>query len=135
MENIVDNPATVAEPAVVAQCGGAEDVLNFAGEVIVNGVRLPLMVIEQLRQAGIGAIGWLTGSELQDAVDACKVDGNLIDDPHGLTLRDKMTLTPAEQQARRPKRKKPKTYEEMILAERDKKEQEMEEESSYLLAL
>lgn len=131
MSNLAINPAFTAEPSIVSQWGGAE-AFNFVGDVVVNGVNLPLQVIEQLRQAGISAISWLTSSELQDAIYACKFDGQLIDDPGGISLRDKMTLTHAEQQARRPQRKKPRSFAEMILEERNGKPHEHEEDVGML---
>lgn len=132
MNSLLYNPAYVAEPAVVAQSGGAQDMLTFAGEVIVNGVNVPLHVIEQLRQAGISAVSWLTQGELQDAVQATKYDGRLIDDDKGMSFRDKLTLTAEEQQARRPKKRKPQSFEEILKEEREGKQAECEDEISLL---
>ncbi|MDX2074492.1 MAG: hypothetical protein SFX19_09060 [Alphaproteobacteria bacterium] len=104
------------------------EAFNFVGEVVVNGVSLPLHLIEQLRMAGVSAVNWLSASELQDAVQAAKFDTRLVDDPHGTSLRDKMTLTHAEQASRRPKRRKAQTYEELIKEEREGKAHEMEDD-------
>ena len=128
MDNITQNPAYIEPPIIASQMGGVQDALNFVGEVIVAGVSLPLQVIEQLRQAGIGAVSWLSASELQDAVQACKYDAKLVDDPGGLNFRDKLTLTREEQAARRPKKKKAQSYEEQLKAEREGKSHEHEED-------
>lgn len=123
MQQLAYNPAYTAPPLIATQMNCVDGALNFVGDVVVNGVNIPLQVLEQLRQAGITAVSWLSSSELQDAVQACKLDGTLIDDPQGnpMSLRDRMQLTHEEQQTRRPRRKKAKSYAEQILEEREGK--------------
>lgn len=66
---------------------------------VVNGVELPENVITELRQLGI-ALSWYSASELQDAIIACAYDSRLIDDEHGVDLKDKIKLTPSEKQSK-----------------------------------
>lgn len=58
----------------------------------VNGVYLPQNVIDQLKQLGI-SLAWYTQTELEDAVEACAVDGVLIDDNKGIHFRDKLQMS------------------------------------------
>src|SRR5438105_4457945 len=59
------------------------------GAVIVNGVALPQVVVDQLRQLGI-ALSWYSEGELEDAVEACAFDCQLIDDDDGVDFEDKL---------------------------------------------
>lgn len=68
------------------------------GDHIVNGVALPENVINELRRLGI-AISWYTSKQLEDAVRACHFDGQLVDDPDGVTFHDMITLTHDEHMA------------------------------------
>jgi hypothetical protein len=67
----------------------------FDGEIIINGVTLSQRVIEELRHLGI-PLSWYNNGELLDAVNACHIDGQLIDDDRGINFRDMLTLTPRE---------------------------------------
>lgn len=65
------------------------------GEVEINGVPLPHAVIIELRKLGI-PLSYYTHGQLQEAVEACAVDCNLIDDPNGGNFQDKLHLTADE---------------------------------------
>src|SRR5690606_22696524 len=67
----------------------------YTGAAVVNGVELPQRVAEEIRRLGI-ALSWYSAGELEDAVEACAFDGQLIDDPFGDDFRDKLTLTHQE---------------------------------------
>lgn len=71
------------------------DMSPATGAIIINGVELPQRVAEEIRRLGL-ALSWYNRGELEDAVQACKVDEMLIDDPDGLTFRDKLSLTAEE---------------------------------------
>lgn len=62
---------------------------------IVNGVRLPQHVVEELRLLGLPLTVYTRG-ELDAIIAACAFDAHLIDDPNGVNLWDKMTLTKRE---------------------------------------
>jgi hypothetical protein len=66
------------------------------GDAMINGVALPQRVIEELRRQGI-PLSWYTPGELEDALEACSFDSQLIDDVNGVNFHDKLTLTKAEQ--------------------------------------
>lgn len=65
------------------------------GSITVNGVRLPMRVAQELRMLGM-TLAWYSAGELEDAVEACSIDSQLIDDPGGGDFRDRLTLTPDE---------------------------------------
>lgn len=77
---------------------------DYANGACINGVQLPDSVIEELRKLGV-PLYWYSRSELEDAVQACAYDRHLVDDEHGITFRDKLSLT----------------YEEKIAMERSRK--------------
>lgn len=58
----------------------------------VNGVRLPVHVREELRKLGLPLAAYTRG-ELEAIMAACTFDARLVDDPDGVNLLDKMTLT------------------------------------------
>ena len=62
---------------------------------VVNGIVLPDRVAAELRRLGI-ALSWYTSGELEDAVAACSIDGQLIDDIDGINFHDKLALLPNE---------------------------------------
>jgi hypothetical protein len=57
-----------------------------------TALRLPPQVLEELRRLGMPLWAYNRG-ELEDAVQACAVDARLVDDPHGTSFRDKLSLT------------------------------------------
>lgn len=59
---------------------------------MVNGVQLPQYVLEELRLLAF-PLSVYTQGELQAILAACAGDAHLIDDPNGVNLWDKMTLT------------------------------------------
>lgn len=61
------------------------------GPIVVNGITLSEVTVRQLRQLGL-PLDWYTSDELEDAVKACAVDATLVDDPHGHTFQDKLSL-------------------------------------------
>jgi len=65
----------------------------------IKGVDIPASVLRQLRELGI-PIEHFTRGELQDAVLACAIDGDLVDDEHGTSFKDKLTLTKEEEYTR-----------------------------------
>ena len=69
------------------------------GAAVINGVVLPQRVLEELRRLGT-ALSWYSAGELEDAVEACAVDGQLIDDPMGMNFRDRLSLSEAEKAKR-----------------------------------
>lgn len=120
------NPAYVPEPIVFAQCGGAK-VLDFTGDKVVNGVRMPAQVIQQLRAAGI-SLHTLSHYDLEDAVREGK-DGKVIENPGGITFHDKLEK-PEQRTLHGIKRKKTwyDSYAEKIKAEREAKDKDHGEE-------
>lgn len=72
------------------------------GDVTINGVPLPHGVIIELRKLGL-PLAWYTHGQLQEAVEACAVDCQLIDDPDGMNLRDQMKLTDDEKRKNTPR--------------------------------
>lgn len=77
---------------------GPEDPENFSGYVVVNGVKIPQNVYTQLSNLGI-PLGSYSESDLRAAVDACRIDTQLIDDPNGINFHDKLHLAPDEKAA------------------------------------
>lgn len=63
--------------------------------ITINNVQLPIQVVRELQRLG-RALEWYSNGELNSAVAACAIDGNLIDDPHGVDFIDKLELTDAE---------------------------------------
>jgi hypothetical protein len=59
------------------------------GSAIVNGVAVPAMVVQQLRQLGMSLDSFNAG-ELEAAVRACATDCTLIDDRHGVNFIDQL---------------------------------------------
>ena len=72
-----------------------ENELNSNNEL--NGVPLPENVVRELKRLG-RALESFTAGELHSAVRACEMDGNLIDDPNGMSFLDQLELTAAEKQ-------------------------------------
>ncbi len=68
-------------------------------EITVGAVALPRLVAEQLRRLGVPLAAYSHG-ELQDAVEGCAVDCNLLDDDEGVNFTDRLRLTPFEREAR-----------------------------------
>ncbi len=85
--------------------GGAPCAKSVHNEVTINGVALPQRVVEELRRLG-RPLSWYTHHELEDAVLACAVDGQLIDDPNGTDFQDMLTLTEDEKHEHRAARAK-----------------------------
>ncbi len=76
----------------------AEHPQIIEGETVVNGVALPMQVIEELRKLGI-ALSWYNAGELRDAVEATHYDSQLIDDHNGVHFRDMLHHTEDEKEA------------------------------------
>lgn len=70
----------------------------------IKGIDIPLNVLRELQRLG-HPIEQYTRGELLEAVRACAMDANLVDDPHGHSFSDKLTLTADEKKAREPKKK------------------------------
>lgn len=87
------------------------------GAAVINGVALPLRVIQELKRLGV-PLAWYTHGELAQAVDACAFDAQLIDDPDGVNFRDKMVLTDREKEEQSPFNK-PHIFCEQIADERE----------------
>ena len=68
---------------------------NGDSSVTVNGVVVPKLVAEQLKNAGI-AIAFLSAGQLEAAIQACAVDCKLIDDPNGTNFFDDLELDAAD---------------------------------------
>lgn len=66
--------------------------------IVIKDVLLPREVAEELRRLGI-SLNWYSASELADAVIACSYDGQLIDDPEGVSFRDQLQLSTTEKLA------------------------------------
>lgn len=66
-------------------------------DIIVNGVTLPQRVVDELRRLGI-SLSWYSASELEDAIAACAIDGELIDDDEGINFRDMLHRTDREKE-------------------------------------
>ena len=67
-------------------------------EKVVNGVVLPQRVYEELQRLGHALFSYTSG-QLEDAIQACHFDGQLVDDPDGITFHDMLTLTHEEEKA------------------------------------
>ncbi len=79
---------------------------------------IPDHVREEMRLSDINP-DWNMPAGLLYAIEqACKFDHKLVDDPHGISVLDKLTLTGDEQRKRRPRRKEPNTWAEKIEQER-----------------
>lgn len=110
MNNLAFNPAYAPTPIIVHQCGGAKDLaIAWKGEDVLDYME------DDLRMADINDIAKLTipPGLLDDIRRACVYDRKLIDDPNGITLADKLTLTSDEKKKRKAKTK-PNSFEEMI---------------------
>jgi hypothetical protein len=57
----------------------------------INGVELPQRVLDELKRLGIALANYNAG-ELQAAVRACAIDGQLIDDKNGANFFDQLEL-------------------------------------------
>lgn len=66
-------------------------------DVDFKGVRLPDNVMRELVRLG-GLLETYTIGQLQKAVNACAMDGKLVDDEHGVNFDDKLELTKEEQE-------------------------------------
>lgn len=66
-----------------------------ADKDISGGLRLPLHVREELRKLGLPLAAYTRG-ELEAILAACAFDARLVDDPNGINLWDKLTLTERE---------------------------------------
>lgn len=62
---------------------------------VISGLVISEHVIKELRKLGI-ALNWYNIGELEDAIIACAVDMNLIDDDDGIDFRDKLLLSHRE---------------------------------------
>ena len=78
-------------------CAGDEPYIS-EGEAVINGVALSQQVIDELKKLGI-ALSWYNAGELQDAVNATRYDGQLVDDHNGVNFRDKLHHTEEEKEA------------------------------------
>ena len=67
-----------------------------AHPITVNNVQLPVQVIRELQRLG-RALEWYTSGELNSAVAACAVDGNLIDDLNGIYFMVRLEFTSSEE--------------------------------------
>lgn len=94
----------------------SDSYLNFSNGVVINGVALPDRVVAELKRLGI-TLSWYSAGELENAVQACAFDAQLIDDPNGDDFLDKLVLTQDEQQDAPPK----PNFQERLLAQRAKK--------------
>ncbi len=72
-------------------------------EIVVDGLVVPQHVIIELKKNNLSVHNFNKG-ELEDIIKACAVDGNLVDDHEGGTLRDKMVLTESERRQQRNKK-------------------------------
>ena len=78
--------------------------LNCAdGSVIVNGVRLPAVVVRALEALGMPLEAYSPG-ELEDAIVAFEDDGTLVEDDEGQTFEDRLHLSDAEKLERMERR-------------------------------
>ena len=73
------------------------------GSVIVNGVRLPAIVVHQLEALGMPLEAYSPG-ELEDAVVAIEDDGTLLEDDEGQTFEDRLHLSDEEKRLRAERR-------------------------------
>ncbi|NBO18712.1 MAG: hypothetical protein EBV03_05675 [Proteobacteria bacterium] len=71
---------------------------KLSSGVEVNGVMLPMNVAQQLRELGT-PLEHYSPSELNAAIQACMIDGRLIDDPNGVGFMDMLVKDASEEQA------------------------------------
>lgn len=95
-----------------AWCGADNHAPENHFGAVVNGVALSPRVIEELRKLG-RPLSWYTHGELEDAVMACTIDSQLIDDPDGKDFRDKLHLTPEEKHSKENK-KSPRLHQTFV---------------------
>ena len=65
--------------------------------IIINGVVVPKLVADQLRQLGV-SLSWYSKGQLEAAINGCSVDCNLIDDPDGANFFDDLKLDEHERE-------------------------------------
>jgi len=76
--------------------GNRDGVTLDNGRVLVNGVELPSLVIEQVRRAGFNP-SWCNPSELEAAKRAAAVDCQVFDQPDGNDFYDGLELDAHEE--------------------------------------
>jgi hypothetical protein len=69
------------------------------GGAEIKGVDIPKNVLDQLKRLGFPLFSYSRG-QLEEAVQACAFDGNLIDDPDGEDFEDMLELTEDEKETR-----------------------------------
>jgi|GEM_PF-3257906 len=65
------------------------------GSIVVNGVPIPKLVADQLRQLGL-SLSWYSKGQLEAAINGCSVDCNLVDDPEGINFFDDLRFDDRE---------------------------------------
>jgi hypothetical protein len=72
---------------------------DTGNNIEINNIVLPPNVVRELQRLG-RAMESYTRGELESAVIATHMDGNLIDDPNGVNFYDQLELTEAEKKKR-----------------------------------
>lgn len=90
-----ESPTQLPEPQSKAQ-----EEHGLSSGVMVNGVVLPVNVAQQLRELGVPLENY-SPQDLHAAIQACMVDGRLVDDPNGVNFHDMLTKEASEEHADR----------------------------------
>lgn len=102
------NPAATKTPRIAQQMARADD-CDTMMDASIKAIILPRDILQQIR--GLNIIpDFLNAGEIEDIIQACKVDCTLADDPDGVGLRDQMTLTSSEKKHGRGKHILPPWY-------------------------
>ncbi len=69
--------------------------MEYGNATKINGVELPDNLVAQLKQLGL-ELAWYNSWQLEAAVQATKVDCQLVEEAHGTDFIDKLELSHAE---------------------------------------